>query len=88
MIKKLNNILDEANLSEADKACLMKIFSKAKDGQIEEFLDLVKDDFDLLKDLAGIYRQKEEALAKKDKKLWERVMGEELNLIKKLEKNL
>jgi hypothetical protein len=81
-LNKLKNLIGQSSLSENDKTYLLNLFSKAEDDHLSDITSLFEENPDLIKQLLEIYKLKEEAITKKDEKLWREVVNRELNLIK------
>jgi hypothetical protein len=79
----LEKIINQSALIENDKKYLINLFSKAESDQLSELVSLIEENPSSLNDLLEIYKLKEESIKKKDKILWEKAVGKEIELIRK-----
>lgn len=83
---KIKEILSDSDLDSQDQDDLIVLFSMARDEDLEPVVKLFSENPTWIKKISENYKSKEEAITAQNQDLWQKIIQEEENQLKELEK--
>ena len=82
---KIKELVLKSELTKEDQENLLSLFSKARDEDLKEVVNLFENDFTKIKIISDIYKAKSRVFKNQDKKGWREILEEEHKGLKGLE---
>jgi hypothetical protein len=87
LINKIEKLIAESEVSEAEKIDLLNLFFQADEKQLGLYLNLFEENINNAKIVSDVYQEKKEAFETKDKKNWEYILEQECKNLERIEEN-
>ncbi len=84
---KIQKLISKSELTKEDQGNLLNLFSKAKDEDLRDTVDLFEENSSQIKIISDVYKAKIKAFKNKDKKAWEKILQQEHQDLEKIEKS-